>query len=202
MSNSDHILQRLYKDVDPGSDDVQKQTAQPVSVAQQLIHSLRCGKTDLKGSETKLNRAGCVIATSPKSGYTQNYYCGRIVGRENLPGSDGQCGPNDGPMCADCSAGPVVAAAFKGGIEAVTSIKPEEHDNDLSASHFSDPFEGMKLSAVAELVDQYSFATKEEAFKAAQEAPEYAAVHGVVYNKYLNEYLLCISEELTEAEDW
>ena len=29
-------------------------------------------------------------------------YCGRFVGEEALPGSDGQCGPDDGPQCADC----------------------------------------------------------------------------------------------------
>jgi len=30
------------------------------------------------------------------------YYCGRVLGREAIPGSDGQCGPNNGPQCSDC----------------------------------------------------------------------------------------------------
>ena len=138
-----------------------------------------------------------MICLSKQSGYTENYYCGRIVGRENLSGSDGQCGPNNGPACSDCATGPVVAAV-EGGVTAVTSIKPEEHDKDILANHFSEPFPGMTLGAPAELVDVYTFTSKEEAFKAAQEAPEYAAVHGVVYNAITSEYTLCISEDLTE----
>ena len=29
-------------------------------------------------------------------------YCGRMLGQEAIPGSDGRCGPNNGPQCADC----------------------------------------------------------------------------------------------------
>jgi hypothetical protein len=32
------------------------------------------------------------------------YYCARIIGVERLPGSDGQCGPNNGPQCDECKA--------------------------------------------------------------------------------------------------
>lgn len=31
-----------------------------------------------------------------------NYYCGRFVGRDALPGSDGFCGPWNGPNCKRC----------------------------------------------------------------------------------------------------
>jgi hypothetical protein len=34
-------------------------------------------------------------------------YCGRRLGVEAIPGSDGRCGPNNGPQCADCQAGPL-----------------------------------------------------------------------------------------------
>ena len=30
------------------------------------------------------------------------YYCGQDVGESNLPGSDGHCGPNNGPQCQSC----------------------------------------------------------------------------------------------------
>ena len=30
------------------------------------------------------------------------HYCGRVLGRDRIPGSDGQCGPNNGPQCSDC----------------------------------------------------------------------------------------------------
>jgi hypothetical protein len=29
-------------------------------------------------------------------------YCGRYLGQAAIPGSDGQCGPNNGPQCPDC----------------------------------------------------------------------------------------------------
>lgn len=29
-------------------------------------------------------------------------YCGRYIGASNLPGSDGSCGPSNGPSCQDC----------------------------------------------------------------------------------------------------
>jgi len=29
-------------------------------------------------------------------------YCGKYYGTENLPGSDGYCGPHDGPQCHNC----------------------------------------------------------------------------------------------------
>ena len=32
-------------------------------------------------------------------------YCGRLLGKDAIPGSDGQCGPNNGPQCADCKSG-------------------------------------------------------------------------------------------------
>jgi len=30
-------------------------------------------------------------------------YCGRQLGVSNIPGSDGRCGPSNGPQCADCA---------------------------------------------------------------------------------------------------
>lgn len=29
-------------------------------------------------------------------------YCGRKLGVDKIPGSDGQCGPNNGPQCQAC----------------------------------------------------------------------------------------------------
>ena len=46
-----------------------------------------------------VNRAGvrCSIGTDVKV-----FYCNRVLGRDAIPGSDGRCGPNDGPQCRDC----------------------------------------------------------------------------------------------------
>lgn len=35
-------------------------------------------------------------------GSTNKYYCGRILGKDKIPGSDGQCGPGNGPQCVAC----------------------------------------------------------------------------------------------------
>lgn len=56
------------------------------------------------------NRAGCVIRRGSDK-WSSNYYCGRMLGSQAIPGSDGQCGPNTGPSCLDCQAGPYAAAA-------------------------------------------------------------------------------------------
>ena len=48
----------------------------------------------------------------PGSGsYAGTLYCGRRLGQDAIPGSDGRCGPNNGPQCASCRA----AAAAGGG---------------------------------------------------------------------------------------
>ena len=39
---------------------------------------------------------------STKRGFKHMYYCGNFVGMDQLPGSDGHCGPDDGPQCASC----------------------------------------------------------------------------------------------------
>ena len=44
--------------------------------------------------------------------WTSHYYCGRMLGREAIPGSDGRCGPSDGPQCASCKR---LQAAVKAG---------------------------------------------------------------------------------------
>lgn len=37
-----------------------------------------------------------------RPGSTGLFYCGRVVGVDALPGSDGQCGKFTGPACASC----------------------------------------------------------------------------------------------------
>jgi hypothetical protein len=52
-----------------------------------------------------MNRAG--VQMSPgniRNDCHLRLYCGRRLGRDLIPGSDGQCGPNNGPQCADCKA--------------------------------------------------------------------------------------------------
>eukprot|EP01126_Amoeba_proteus_P062028 TRINITY_DN8381_c0_g1_i14.p1 TRINITY_DN8381_c0_g1~~TRINITY_DN8381_c0_g1_i14.p1 ORF type:complete len:761 (-),score=90.56 TRINITY_DN8381_c0_g1_i14:158-2440(-) len=48
---------------------------------------------------------GCIQQVGRKLGTGTGaclYYCGRFVGTKALPGSDGYCGPINGPQCRDC----------------------------------------------------------------------------------------------------
>jgi len=57
---------------------------------------------EMKNSESSLfNLAG---AEMKRSGQTALFYCNRYLGASLIPGSDGRCGPNNGPQCADCKA--------------------------------------------------------------------------------------------------
>jgi hypothetical protein len=48
------------------------------------------------GGEVALGTSGAVVKNVKK------YYCGQHVGMGELPGSDGYCGPDDGPQCYSC----------------------------------------------------------------------------------------------------
>jgi len=37
-----------------------------------------------------------------RKGYKGLYYCGQYIGRKDLPGSNGYCGPSNGPQCKSC----------------------------------------------------------------------------------------------------
>ena len=67
----------------------------------------------LAGSDQVIvNRAGAPMKHGQGIGaYT--LYCGRRLGVAVIPGSDGVCGPNNGPQCPDCSAAPPQPAAMK-----------------------------------------------------------------------------------------
>ena len=67
-----------------------------------------------------VNRAGIPMAV----GGTWKYYCSRTLGREAIPGSDGQCGPNNGPRCPDCKGHELRARA--GSIVRLHAVSEEE----------------------------------------------------------------------------
>jgi hypothetical protein len=63
----------------------------PPRVSQELF------RTNAAGFPMKLGSA----TLGPDASDT--YYCGRHLGTELIPGSDGRCGPDSGPQCRDCS---------------------------------------------------------------------------------------------------
>ena len=55
-----------------------------------------------KIEETYKNKLGKPCKRSNKAGYENTFYCGKHLGKDKLPGSDGYCGPYDGPNCDAC----------------------------------------------------------------------------------------------------
>jgi len=48
------------------------------------------------------NDEGAAVKTGTAAGFTSTFYCGRHLGRGAIPGSNGRCGPSNGPQCASC----------------------------------------------------------------------------------------------------
>ena len=44
-----------------------------------------------------------ILTTKTKRKSRKKQYCNRFLGVELIPGSDGRCGPDDGPCCKDCN---------------------------------------------------------------------------------------------------
>lgn len=66
---------------------------------QSLPAGLFGASTSAVGSGLLFNISGAVMTRSSQTGLL---YCGRNLGRNVIPGSDGFCGPNNGPQCSDC----------------------------------------------------------------------------------------------------
>jgi len=49
-----------------------------------------------------INDEGCQLRPGKTRGFCGTYYCGRVLGVQAIPGSDGRCGPIDGPQCSSC----------------------------------------------------------------------------------------------------
>jgi len=52
-------------------------------------------------AEDAVNDDGARVELGNGEG-SNKFYCGRDLGTEAIPGSDGRCGPNNGPQCASC----------------------------------------------------------------------------------------------------
>lgn len=65
------------------------------------------------------------MTRSPSDMMMHTMYCGRSLGSGEIPGSDGQCGPTNGPQCADCQAGPVLMSALQKSVQPKAIIDPK-----------------------------------------------------------------------------
>ncbi len=64
---------------------------------------LRCWQSFL-GVMGMQHQAGGIHHFKGTGSGADKYYCARRLGVALIPGSDGQCGPNNGPQCAECRA--------------------------------------------------------------------------------------------------
>jgi hypothetical protein len=66
----------------------------------QWKNTINEANAELQKSEAPLlNVAGVEMKRSAQTGLL---YCNRLLGKALIPGSDGRCGPNNGPQCEDC----------------------------------------------------------------------------------------------------
>ena len=78
------------------------------------------GKAFFEEIRPEVNDEGAAMA--PGSGrWSSTLYCGRLLGRAAIQGSNGQCGPFDGPQCASCRRG-----ATSGSVGAAPAAQPPE----------------------------------------------------------------------------
>mmetsp|Transcript_96631 Transcript_96631/g.259813 ORF Transcript_96631/g.259813 Transcript_96631/m.259813 type:complete len:266 (+) Transcript_96631:2-799(+) len=56
----------------------------------------------LAKAETRNNDQGAPVARGSDRSCSQLFYCGRNLGTAAIPGSDGRCGPSNGPQCSSC----------------------------------------------------------------------------------------------------
>ena len=67
-----------------------------------LIDIGKLGRDHDQVSASKSTGDGLIRTLGTSPGYTNLFYCGRSLGSRAIPGSDGQCGPNNGPQCTAC----------------------------------------------------------------------------------------------------
>merc|ERR1711920_1130723 len=48
------------------------------------------------------NDEGAAVKLGTAAGFTSKYYCARVLGPNAIPGSNGRCGPTNGPQCPSC----------------------------------------------------------------------------------------------------
>ncbi|CAJ1376567.1 unnamed protein product [Effrenium voratum] len=61
-----------------------------------------CQRLQESFKASHVNDEGCQVLRGTGESYRGTYYCGRVLGVRAIPGSDGRCGPADGPQCNSC----------------------------------------------------------------------------------------------------
>ena len=83
------------------------------------------------------NDEGAPVKTSPQRGYCTVFYCGRRLGVSAIPGSDGRCGPTNGPQCMACQRfqrdpAKAATAAAGGSLQGEQSVEFTDREGDCS----------------------------------------------------------------------
>jgi ankyrin repeat protein len=111
---------RLLHQSDIPSSQIESMNSMSISVADtwtKRLSFLNISEFSQPKSNIMLNRAGIEMKLGTGSG-SSVYYCGRALGYDAIPGSDGRCGPNNGPQCDDCrnplgNASPAIGSTVK-----------------------------------------------------------------------------------------
>lgn len=76
------------------------------------------------------NDEGAKVAPGRDASCCHLFYCGRHIGARQLPGSDGFCGPSNGPQCQSCTRYSDSIARYR------------QHHNDITIKHWSETLQG------------------------------------------------------------
>jgi len=100
-----------------------------------------CKDAVAKGAVASKNAAGATVAWGRSLSCKTVLYCGRRLGKSAIPGSDGYCGPSDGPQCADCKTLQHSGGRHTGRIGAIANgISRTDGQSILWASDTTDDF--------------------------------------------------------------
>jgi len=62
----------------------------------------QCDSCKAYQTVARINAGGVPVARGNTPDSFDLFFCGQFIGTEDLPSSDGYCGPNSGPQCAAC----------------------------------------------------------------------------------------------------
>mmetsp|Transcript_145493 Transcript_145493/g.464955 ORF Transcript_145493/g.464955 Transcript_145493/m.464955 type:complete len:185 (+) Transcript_145493:2277-2831(+) len=77
-----------------------------------------------------VNDEGAPVAPGRDRTCSHLFYCGRNLGEAAIPGSDGRCGPSNGPQCSSCKRYQAGHRPWRAGTEPVMSSRPAVNYED------------------------------------------------------------------------
>jgi hypothetical protein len=99
---TDATIQKVADVDDRAIEAYYRQFPKKIAEMKMIRNCCLSGKVVYPNDSQVFNDEGVPVFLSTLAGHTHIWYCGRDLGMAALPGSDGHCGPYDGPNCWAC----------------------------------------------------------------------------------------------------